>query len=275
MSAAQSKKGSKGSDLPEVSADDAAPRPEVAPSAKLSEATAVAGADRIGKVEREVARLDSLFMMGALGVALAILMVVFSPMWAPQLVANDGASVRTSALAAAHLHVLAAMSQPFQHELVLVSKAIPAKDKELATLVGGLESIARTGAPTKSELAASFAGMADQMLVGKVMGKDEGWVNWTAAKVASAVRLETVVTTIGPDSSNGDFKLVHEVEKDLAVGDLKAAVERVSQLTGTPAEVTAGWLDKAKNRLALDETLEKIEKVVAERASQGARFSLN
>lgn len=268
MATARSK-SAKGGDLPEVAEDETIPDP--APVS--NEPKAAAGNGEVGRLNREVARLDTLAMSGLVAAVLAFFVALFSPIWASQFVANDASSVRTSLLAAAHLRSLANHSGPFAKELALLAKAVPARDKDMAALVKGLEGIAKTGAPTKEELAAHFGGMADNILVGKVMGKDEGWVNWTASKVASAVRLETVVTSVSSEAGSADFKVVHDAEADLAKGDIKAAVTRLESLTGTPAKVVAVWMEKAKQRLALDDKVAAIETLAIARSAEGARLT--
>jgi hypothetical protein len=271
MATARSK-SAKGSDLPEVAVDESIADP--APVSTESKASA-AGNGEVDRLKREVGRLDTLAMSGLVAAALAFFVALFSPIWATQFVANDAASVRASLLAAAQVRGLADGDRPFAGELALIAKAVPSRDKEMTALFKGLEGVAKTGAPTKDELAGRFAGMADNILVGKVMGKDEGWMNWTASKVASAVRLETVVSTVGPEGTSPETKVAREAEQDLAKGDLKAAVTRLESLNGTPAQVVAGWMEGAKRRLALDAQVSAIESLAVTRSTEGARLSFN
>ncbi|MEO5335739.1 MAG: hypothetical protein H7841_02425 [Magnetospirillum sp. WYHS-4] len=270
MGTVRSKGGSKAADLPEVPADDT-----TAETLSTKAPVSISSAE-LDQLRHEVGRLDSRVLTSLVIGAFAILIAALSPMWGTQLVANDPGSVRSSLLATVHLRTAAATSQPFEKDWVLFAKAVPFKDRELATLFNSLGGIAKTGAPTKDELVRLFSGMPDQMLVGKVMGRDEGWVNWTASKVASAVRLESVVSMVGPaNSSTADLKVVHEADRSLAAGDFKGAIVHLEGLTETAAEVVAPWVAKAKARITLDETLAKIEALALDRAGKGSRFTFN
>jgi hypothetical protein len=279
MVSARSKGGIKGGDLPDVAVDqsDAVAEHEVV--VEQEAVTAPKSRDPLAEIDRlrkENSGISSMANGAAIAAAVAIIMAFTVPIWGSQVVVNDSQSQRTTALAVAHLSMASASSQPFAKDLSLARMAVSAKYVDFTKAMADLEPLAKTGAPTRSELAKAFSGMADQVLVGKVVAKSDGWGSWMAHKAASVVRIESVVNALAPKSiSPVETKLVRDAEEALGKDDLASAVATLSKLEGNAAEEVAPWLSRAKARLAIDNSMAKLQKMLDARANEGAYISFN
>jgi hypothetical protein len=279
MVSARSKGGSKGGELPDVSVDQAEAvvekeivvEHEAAPAPKPRDPLA-----EIDRLRKENSGISSMANGAAIAAAVAIVMAFTVPIWGSQVVVNDTQSQRSAALAVAHLNMASASSQPFAKDFSLARLAVSPKYADFAKALSDLEPLAKTGAPTKAELTKAFSGMADQVLVGKVVSKNDGWASWAAHKAASVVRIESVVNALAPKSiSPVETKLVRDAEEALGNGDLALAVATLSKLEGNAAEEVAPWLSRAKARLAIENSMVKLQKMLDARVNEGAYISLN
>ncbi|CAA7618267.1 hypothetical protein MCP1_210065 [Candidatus Terasakiella magnetica] len=200
--------------------------------------------------------------------ALAALIAVTSPWWVPRMVDNDHATRQTALLAVGQLNVLASRDAPFGPEFALLARVLP-QDRATKELVAAVDPLAVAGAPTLETLREKFRGTADQVLLGKVVAKnDQSWVNWGLHKVAALVRIDTVASTVVEPSE--DLRIVHAAEAALALGNLSEAVEQLSKLDGNSAQEVQDWVGDAKRRIALDNAVDGIRRTVEKRADQSA-----
>ena len=93
---------------------------------------------------------------------------------------------------------------------------------------------------------------------------DPGSAGWGEAALA---RLRGLVTIRRVDGAKpgGAEAAVNAAELALAGGDLAAAVAALDKLTGAPAEAAAPWLRMARQRLAVDAALRRLEALVTAR----------
>jgi hypothetical protein len=280
MVTARAKGGNKGGDLPDVSIDGSEAAVEQEAVHETAEVVAAPKSRdplaEIDRLRRETSGIGTIANGAAVAAAVAIIMAFTVPIWGSDIVANDAQSQRSAALAVAHLHMSSSSSMPFAKDLSLARAAISPKYEDFTKVMTDLEPLAKTGAPTKAELVKAYSGMADQVLVGKVVSKSDGWASWAAHKAASVVRIESVVNALAPKSvSPVETKLVRDAEEALGNGDLATAVEILSKLEGNAAAEVAPWLSRAKARLAIDNSIAKLQKILAARTSEGAYISFN
>lgn len=148
-------------------------------------------------------------------------------------------------------------------------------DSELTTrLQPALEpirGIAATGAPTLSQLQASFpatkiaqAGTADA--AGAAIGAEDGWLQQTLNRLSELV----TVRPVGDVAGEGALAILARAENKLAGGDLAGATAEAGQLTGQAADAAAGWLSRARARLAIDAAAAQLTAFSAEALAPAA-----
>jgi hypothetical protein len=227
-------------------------------------------APKIAELEASLEKANQTARIGVAGAAAAFVLALTVAWWQPSLVDNDLSTRQTTLLATSHLRQLASHSAPFAADMALLSKVLP-KDSDIDDAVKAIEPLAATGVPTVAELRDKFRGTADQVLVGKVVAKnDQSWWNWGVHKIASAIRVEAVADAVVPPSA--DLREVHDADAALKDNDLKGAVEHLAKLDGSAGEVVRGWLAEARARVELDEAVAKLAGLAEARAATGARL---
>lgn len=223
------------------------PEPAVA---VVAEAAPTADDPRVAKLEARLATTTQYAQIG-IGVSVAALLLSISaPWWQPRAFDNDLATRQAAVLASVQVAQLAAQDAPFSSQLSALARALP-QDRATADVVAAIAPLAASGVPTFETLNDRFSGTADKVLVGKVVAKnDESWLNWSVHKVAALVRIDTLAETVSAPPA--DVVMVHEAEAALNERDLSGAVERLSRLEGSSAEVVRSWLSDARARVLLD-----------------------
>lgn len=139
-------------------------------------------------------------------------------------------------------------SEPFENGLKQV--AAVAGDKFMG-LVEKLQPIAPVGAPTLASLRKDFTAIASDISQSARLPSEETWYGEALHRIASAVKFRRVDDMEGNDVD----AVVARAEQDLAENDLDNAVAELEKLSGAPAEVAASWLDKAKTRLTVEQSI--------------------
>ncbi|WP_334128550.1 uroporphyrinogen-III synthase [Sneathiella sp.] len=139
-------------------------------------------------------------------------------------------------------------SDPFETSLQQLSAV--AEDR-FADLIGPLQPIAATGAPTVATLREDFGRIATDVTQTARLPSGETWYGKALHRLASAVKFRRV-----DDKDSGDIDaVVARAEQKLADNDLAGAVAEVESLEGPAAEIAGPWLDKAKSRLAVENAI--------------------
>jgi hypothetical protein len=202
----------------------------------------------------------------------ALALTLSAPWWQPYVFDNDLASRQASVLAAAQLKALSVHSEPFAAKLSLLAHALP-RDKATVQLIEQITPLAEAGVPTADVLRLRFAGTADQVLIGKVVDKnDESWLNWSVHKVAALVRFDTLVEAVVAPPA--DVIVVHDAEAAIKDKDLPRAVEYLSKLDGSSGRVVRSWLADARDRVTLDAAIATLSDQAEKRANEPASVRL-
>lgn len=133
--------------------------------------------------------------------------------------------------------------------------------------------------PEVAKAAAPLAGAAQSGVAGREVLRDQ--LHTLAAHIADAkpppsasdwrgqvwARMRSLVTIrrIGGAGQSAPDNAVNEAQRDLAQGDLAAAVGKLKTLTGAHAEAAKPWIDMAETRLATDRALQRIEQLLTQR----------
>lgn len=141
---------------------------------------------------------------------------------------------------------------------------------EIATAAAPLAGPAKTGVASHAVLAQRLRGMAGAIVSAKqpaapranASGGATDWADEALSRLRGLVtvrRIDDAAAGAGPEA------VVAAAERALAGGDLDGAVARLDGLSGAPAEAARPWLRMAKERLAVEAALNRIEAVLATR----------
>ena len=139
-------------------------------------------------------------------------------------------------------------SEPFENGLKQVS--VVANDK-FKGLVEKLEPIAPVGAPTLAGLQKDFMAIASDISQSARLPSEETWYGEALHRIASAIKFRRVDDMEGSDVD----AVVARAEQDLADNDLGQAIAEIKKLSGAAAEVATPWLEKAKTRLTVEQSV--------------------
>lgn len=148
-------------------------------------------------------------------------------------------------------------------------------DAEMATklqaILDPIRNASATGAPTLSQLQASFpataiAQAATADAAGAAIGVEEGWLQQTLNRLAELI----TVRPVGDVEGEGALAILARAEDRLAAGDLAAAVAELEKLSGQAASATAPWLAEARNRLAVENAAAQLSTLSAEALAPAA-----
>lgn len=176
---------------------------------------------------------------------------------------------RAAALVLASGQLRGALSgdQPFSAELAaLEDLARPDADltAQLQPALEPIRAVAATGAPTLSQLQASFpateiAQAATADAAGAAIGAEEGWMQQTLNRLSELI----TVRPVGDVAGEGALAILARAENKLGSGDLAGAAAEAGQLSGQAADATAAWLAQARARLAIDAAAAQLTAVSA------------
>ncbi len=183
------------------------------------------------------------------------------------------------ALAVGGLGAALATPQSFAAELTAlegVAAADPVLAVEVAPHAAALAAGAANGIPTLAELRARFPGVAravadvaaQQKLV-ETLGTPEeadSWINRTLRRLTSIGTIRPTGEIPGDDPT----ARVARAELRLAAGDLAAAADELTGLSGGSAAAAAEWLAGARARLAADQALSALQAMARQRFAAGA-----
>ena len=138
--------------------------------------------------------------------------------------------------------------EPFENGLQQVSAV---SGDKFAGTIEKLEPIAEVGAPTMTSLQKDFTAIATDISQSARLPSEETWYGQALHRIASAVKFRRVDETDGDDVD----AVVARAEEALDANDLDNAVAEIETLSGPAAEVAAPWLEKAKTRLTVEQSI--------------------
>ncbi|MEJ2124477.1 MAG: mitofilin family membrane protein [Alphaproteobacteria bacterium] len=171
-------------------------------------------------------------------------------------VARDQAVVQTdskaSALAVALYNLRRAVNEgkPFAAELQTIASMTPVP-LDLAPL----EAVREKGVRNLAQLRKSFSASVDAAIETENRPADKSFSSRLWASLKSVVRIRRV----GEVPGNTTQAILARAEVRLKNGDLKAVLKEIAQLKGDAANAFKAWQNDAQSRIAVDETLSRVE----------------
>jgi hypothetical protein len=157
--------------------------------------------------------------------------------------------------------------RPFPAEydaLSSLAKATP----EIAAAVPALADTARTGIANRVVLEQELRALGHKIDAASVpTGADSGWTGAALDRLRGLVRIRRVEEA---EPSREAEAAVAGAERALAGGDLRRAVAAIETLQGPEAAAAADWLRKARERLAAEAALQRLEALLTGRLGQTA-----
>lgn len=212
------------------------------PGVSATDLAALGG--RVTAIETRLAALDPTGAGGAviagLQTEIATLKVLVAQLQ-EKVAATPPAGVTLAVIALADA---ATRNGPFVTEFEAVRAALPGVAEASA-----LETLARTGAPSRALLSERFSGLAASIAASeKLAQEDGGLVGWFRSILSNLIRVEEPVTAEGKTSG----AVLERARIKLEQGDLAGAVDDVTGIESKTEAVTA-WINGAKARLELEQ----------------------
>lgn len=159
---------------------------------------------------------------------------------------------KASALAIALYNLRRAVNEgkPFATELQTIASMTPVQ-LDLAPL----EAAREKGVRNLAQLQKSFNVAADAAIETENRPADQSYSSRVWASLKSVVRIRRV----GEVEGDTTLAILARAEVRLKKGDLKAALKEIAQLKGDAANAFKAWRNDAQSRIAVDETLTRVE----------------
>jgi hypothetical protein len=177
--------------------------------------------------------------------------------------AQDAHDAGETGLALALLQIRDAVSAgrpfPAQYEtLAALARSRP----DIAAAAVPLAEPARTGVASRTVLIEQLRALKAGIAAPKSPPPAAGWADETLARLGQLVTIRRID---GGDAATGPAAAVNAAQLALAGGDLAAAVGALDKLRDAPAEAAGPWLRLAKERLAVDGALQRVEALLTAR----------
>ncbi len=168
------------------------------------------------------------------------------------------------ALAVLALDDAARTGQPFLHQWRALAHLAPQNADVLA-----LEPLARTGVPTRAQLARDFTAQisAIRAAASKPANPSKAGL---ARRVKAAFAAMVSIRRIDGSGDGVDAALLR-AQKALEQNDLNAAIAALDGLNGAAHEAAQDWIGKARTRLRFDELLAHLKAEAGQGTKTGAR----
>ncbi len=169
---------------------------------------------------------------------------------------SGGGKASGLVLAIAQLRDTALSGRPFASQLDAID-ALAAEQPEIRAATSGLAARADSGLPTMDSLKARFSGIAGDIVTLARSG-DGDWIDQAAGRLSQLVALRRT------DGQSGDpvEDAVADIEKNMAAGDIAAAVATASTLSdsldGEAQRILENWLIDAKARASAVRALDAL-----------------
>ena len=150
-------------------------------------------------------------------------------------------------------------ARPFTAEYSAL-KAL-ARDTDLATEAEPLAEPAQSGVASRAVLSKRLAELASQIATATEPPPDSDWGAQTLARLRGLVTIRRID---GP-SQTAPEAAVSAAQAALTRGDLSSAVAALEPLSGANTEAARPWLQMARQRLAVEAALDRLQHSLAER----------
>lgn len=166
-------------------------------------------------------------------------------------------------VAVLQLQISSQTGRPFSGELRLVRQII-GDEPALARPLESLSVPAQRGAPTLADLRDQF-GQASGVIVERGVRDSRTWIERVGAGVKGT--LAGVGLTLPPPLTPVEASVV-ETQRQLANGNLLAALTELETLDAPIRALAGGWIAQAQLRLAVDQSVAAVTNLALERASK-------
>lgn len=154
------------------------------------------------------------------------------------------------ALELANLRRAIDRGQDVSGEVARIKKSAPA-----SVDLTPLDKLVTSDVPSRAELVSEFRGVSRKVLQAESRVEGASTFEQLLANARSIVR----VRKTGDVEGDMTDAIISRTEDDLQRSDIKSALGELSKLKGVAAEAASSWMAKARDRLAIDATLEMIE----------------
>lgn len=166
-------------------------------------------------------------------------------------------------LALLQVHGAVEAGRPFAAEyeaLATLARARP----EIAAAAAPLAEPAKTGVASRSVLARRLREQAGAIAntPAEAAGAEPGWADAVVSRLRGLVTIRRIDRG---SPSSGPAAAVNAAELALAGGDLAASVAALDKLAGAPGAAAAPWLRMARERLAVETALRRVEALLTAR----------
>ncbi len=154
-------------------------------------------------------------------------------------------------------------ARPFPAEFDGFMKVAGGSD--LAAAAQPLAEPARNGVASRAVLAKGLTELAGRMATASEPAAKSDWREQTLARLRGLVTIRRIEGPSQTGSNGGADGAVGAAQAALARGDLAGAVAAIKSLTGADAETARPWLLMARERLAAEKALDRIQELLTER----------
>lgn len=226
--------------------------------------------DKKEALRSEIDYLKTTVRQAVIAGAVAIVLAVSTPIWAPTITAalnaNDPASARVLVMAVEQLRPAISSSAPFEQQIALVRRMM-ADDREVMGVLERIEVAAPYGIPSSESVRSEFVALANQIFVVELfrVQPDERWINRALVRLASTIRPHDLAQALELSSVGPASALLAEAAHRVSQDDLGNAIRAIEHLPHPYAALASSWLVKAKIRYEAARALETLEALAAAR----------
>lgn len=170
----------------------------------------------------------------------------------------------TIALAAGKLRDALAKAAPFPAEIAAL-KRLGGANPDIAAAIARIEPFAARGVPNRSSLFADLPATVAAVVETARAPAKTGWLDRATAKLTGFVTIRRI-----DGKGEGTDAVLARAEIAAKRGDLAAAVNHISNLTGSAAKAASPWLSSAQARLAAEDASAALDRIVLTAFATGA-----
>jgi hypothetical protein len=152
------------------------------------------------------------------------------------------------------------VARPFAAEYDAFT-ALAQSRPEIAAAAAPLAEPAKTGVASRAVLIARLHALAGTIVTAEAPPAEPDWSDRALARLRGLVTIRRID---GAGQSEPEA-VVSAAERALRGGDLAAAIAALDRLAGPPAEAARPWLQMARQRLAVEAALHRVEELLTAR----------
>jgi hypothetical protein len=152
------------------------------------------------------------------------------------------------------------VARPFAAEYDAFT-ALAQSRPEIAAAAAPLAEPAKTGVASRAALIARLHALAGAIVTAEAPPAEPDWSDRVLARLRGLVTIRRID---GAGQSEPEA-VVSAAERALRGGDLAAAIAALDRLAGPPAEAARPWLQMARQRLAVEAALHRVEELLTAR----------